>query len=203
MAGRMTLRLQIPDAARGNAGPVMPLTATRDGFALSAAVGCRADERRELERSCRYVARAELALERLNRDDDGLVVHALNGPFREATTGFGCTGMYECREWQDAGSGLFEPLGFLGSGWPLWCSARQATLSAITGSSRRTAATAASSCRHHHTPDWAEIATWRRGTRGCPPAGAPGGPCWRWPGASRGCGSRRPWRSRCAPPGGP
>jgi hypothetical protein len=45
-------------------------------------VACRAEERKKLERLCRYVARPALALERLGRDGDGLVVHRLKRPFR-------------------------------------------------------------------------------------------------------------------------
>ena len=47
------------------------------------------------ERLCRYVARPTLALDRLGRGGDGLVVHRLKRPFRDATTEF-----------------LFEPLDF-------------------------------------------------------------------------------------------
>jgi hypothetical protein len=86
IAGRKTLRLQIPGAADADARRAKPLTATRDGFSLNAAVACRADERKKLERLCRYVARPPLALERLSRDGDGLVVHALKRPFRDGTT---------------------------------------------------------------------------------------------------------------------
>ena len=73
-----------------------PLTATRDGFSLNASVACKAEERKKLERLCRYVARPPLALERLGRDGDGLVVHRLKRPFRDGTTEF-----------------VFEPLDFL------------------------------------------------------------------------------------------
>ena len=48
------------------------------------------------ERPVRYVARAAVALERLDREGDGLVVHQLKRPFRDGTTEF-----------------LFEPLDFL------------------------------------------------------------------------------------------
>ncbi len=72
------------------------MTATRDGFSLNAAVACRAGERKKLERLCRYVARPPLALERLGRDGDGLVVHRLKRPYHDGTTEF-----------------LFEPLDFL------------------------------------------------------------------------------------------
>ena len=70
--------------------------ALRDGFSLNASVACKAEERKKLERLCRYVARPPLALERLARDGDGLVVHRLKRPFRDGTTEF-----------------VFEPLDFL------------------------------------------------------------------------------------------
>ena len=57
---------------------------------------CRADDRRKLERLCRYVARPAIALERLSRDADGLVVYELKHPFRGGTTQV-----------------LLEPLGFI------------------------------------------------------------------------------------------
>ena len=96
IAGRKTLRLQVPGALSTATQVTKRLTATRDGFSLNAAVACRAGERRKLERLCRYVARPPLALERLSRDGDGLVVHELKRPFRDGTTEF-----------------LFEPLDFL------------------------------------------------------------------------------------------
>ena len=65
-----------------------PLAATRDGFSLNASVACKAEERKKLERLCRYVARPPLALERLGCDGDGLVVHRLKRPFRDGTTEF-------------------------------------------------------------------------------------------------------------------
>ena len=96
MPERKTLRLQAPGAAVTSVDSAKPLTATRDGFSLNAAVARRAGERKKLERLCRYVARPALALERLSRDGDGLVVHELKRPFRDGTTEFG-----------------FEPLDFL------------------------------------------------------------------------------------------
>jgi len=96
IAGRKTLRLQAPGALSTATQVTKRLTASRDGFSLNAAVACRAGERKKLERLCRYVARPPLALERLGRDGDGLVVHRLKRPFGGRTTEF-----------------LFEPLDFL------------------------------------------------------------------------------------------
>jgi len=96
IAARKTLRLQAPGALSTATQVTKRLTASRDGFSLNAAVACRAGERKKLERRCRYVARPPLALERLGRDGDGLVVHQLERPFGDGTTEF-----------------LFEPLDFL------------------------------------------------------------------------------------------
>jgi len=96
IAGRKTLRLQTPGDGATTVASLTPLTATRDGFSLNASVACRAEERKKLERLCRYVVRPPIALERLSRDGDGLVVHRLKRPFRDGTSEF-----------------LFEPLDFL------------------------------------------------------------------------------------------
>jgi hypothetical protein len=98
IAGRRTLRLHTPEAALDGSGrePLKPFTAARDGFSLNAAVACKAGDRRKLERLCRYVARPAIALERLSRDGDGLVVYELKRPFRDGTTHV-----------------LFEPLDFI------------------------------------------------------------------------------------------
>ena len=96
VAGCKTLRVQAPGVLSTAAQLTKRLTATRDGFSLNAAVACGAGERKKLERLCRYVARPPLALERLDRDGDGLVVHRLKRPFHDGTTEF-----------------LFEPLDFL------------------------------------------------------------------------------------------
>ena len=98
IAGRKTLRLHTPGAALEEPGREQPkpFTADRDGFSLNAAVACKAGDRRKLQRLCRYVARPAIALERLSRDGDGLVVYELKHPFRDGTTHV-----------------LFEPLDFI------------------------------------------------------------------------------------------
>jgi len=85
IAGRKTLRLQAPDAVGTATQVTKRLTASRDGFSLNAAVACRAGERKKLQRPCRDVARPLLALERLGRDGDGLVVHRPERPFGDGT----------------------------------------------------------------------------------------------------------------------
>jgi hypothetical protein len=98
IAGRKTLRLRTPGAALEGSGrePPKPFTVARDGFSLNAGVACKAGDRRKLQRLCRYVARPAIALERLSRDGDGLVVYELKHPFRDGTTHV-----------------LFEPLDFI------------------------------------------------------------------------------------------
>ena len=90
IAGRKTLRLHTPGAACESAQQPKPFTAARDGFSLNAAVACRAGDRRKLERLCRYVARPAIALERVSRDGDGLVVYELKHPFRDGYASY-CT----------------------------------------------------------------------------------------------------------------
>jgi len=50
--------------------------AGRDGSSLNAALACKADDRRKLERLRRDVASPAIALERLSGDGDGLVALA-------------------------------------------------------------------------------------------------------------------------------
>ena len=83
-----TLRLQTPGAIGTPVESATPLTADRDGFSLNASVACRPEERKRLERLCRHVARPPLALERLGRNGEGLLVHRLKRPFRGGTTEF-------------------------------------------------------------------------------------------------------------------
>ena len=57
-----------------------------NGFSLHAGVSCEADERKKLERVCRYVARPAIANERLKLADCGQEVLTLKTPFRDGTT---------------------------------------------------------------------------------------------------------------------
>jgi hypothetical protein len=56
------------------------------GFSLHAGVRCGADQRKELERLCRYITRPALANERLERDGEGRVVLQLKSAWRDGTT---------------------------------------------------------------------------------------------------------------------
>lgn len=57
-----------------------------NGFSLHAGVSCEANERKKLERLCRYVARPAIANDRLKLTDCGQVVLKLKTPFRDGTT---------------------------------------------------------------------------------------------------------------------
>ena len=62
------------------------LCANAHGFSLHAAVRCRAHQRKELERLCRYITRPAIANERLKRNCAGQVVLQLKSPYRDGTT---------------------------------------------------------------------------------------------------------------------
>ena len=83
-AGQKVLSLQtIP--RRGE--PSTPaLCANAHGFSLHAAVRCGADQRKELERLCRYITRPAIANERLKRNDAGDVVLQLKSAYQDGTT---------------------------------------------------------------------------------------------------------------------
>ena len=85
MAGRKTMTLHRPDAVSGENLSSKPLTATRDGFSLNAAVLCEPPQPDKLERLCRYVSRGPIALDRLTIDGDGLVVYELKRPLSNGT----------------------------------------------------------------------------------------------------------------------
>ena len=84
LAGRKTMTLHDPAMVKQST-PSKPLTVSRDGFSLNAAVACRADDRRKLERVCRYLFRPPVALERLSLDGDGLVVYVLKRAYCDGT----------------------------------------------------------------------------------------------------------------------
>jgi len=61
---RKPLRLRTPGADPDRPQQPKPLTAARYGFSLNAALACKADERRKLERLCRYVERRPAGADR-------------------------------------------------------------------------------------------------------------------------------------------
>ena len=66
------------------------------GFSLHAGVAARADERKKLERLCRYIARPAVSEKRLSLTPNGNVRYQLKTPYRDGTTHV-----------------LFEPLDFI------------------------------------------------------------------------------------------
>jgi hypothetical protein len=56
------------------------------GFSLHAGVAARADERRKLERLCRYIARPAASEKRLSLLSNGKVRYELKTPYRDGTT---------------------------------------------------------------------------------------------------------------------
>ena len=56
------------------------------GFSLHAGVTARADERKKLERLCRYISRPAIAEERLSRTPNGNIRYQLKTPYRDGTT---------------------------------------------------------------------------------------------------------------------
>ena len=77
----LTLRTVEADEGRGSERCVQS-----NGFSLHAQVSCEANDRKKLERLCRYVARPAMANERLKLSDCGQVVLTLKTPFRDGTT---------------------------------------------------------------------------------------------------------------------
>jgi hypothetical protein len=83
-AGQKVLSLQTI-SRRGE--PSTPaLCANAHGFSLHAAVRCGADQRKELERLCRYITRPAIANERLKRNHAGDVVLQLKSAYKDGTT---------------------------------------------------------------------------------------------------------------------
>jgi len=56
------------------------------GFSLHAGVAAKADERKKLERLCRYIARSAVSEKRLSLTPNGNVRYQLKTPYRDGTT---------------------------------------------------------------------------------------------------------------------
>jgi hypothetical protein len=54
------------------------------GFSLHADVAARADERKKLERLCRYISRPAVSERRLSLTSNGNIRYQLNTPYRES-----------------------------------------------------------------------------------------------------------------------
>ena len=66
--------------------PGKPFLASADGFSLDAGVAAGADERKKVERLCRYIARPAIATGRLSLTGQGQVRYTLETPYRDGTT---------------------------------------------------------------------------------------------------------------------
>jgi hypothetical protein len=83
-AGRKVFTLQTlpacePDDHAASVGKV-------SGFSLHAGVSARADERKKLERLCRYISRPAIAEKRLSLTPNGNIRYQLKTPYRDGTT---------------------------------------------------------------------------------------------------------------------
>ncbi len=56
------------------------------GFSLHAGVAARADERKKLERLCRYISRPAVSEKRLSLTSNGNIRYQLKAPYRDGTT---------------------------------------------------------------------------------------------------------------------
>ena len=82
-AGRKVFTLQtLPDCSESFVEPVGKVA----GFSLHAGVAARADERKKLERLCRYIARPAVSEKRLSLLSNGKVRYELKTPYRDGTT---------------------------------------------------------------------------------------------------------------------
>ena len=62
------------------------LVVKASGFSLHAGVSCKAEERKKLERLCRYIARPAISEERLSVNQKGQVVYKLKKAYDDGTT---------------------------------------------------------------------------------------------------------------------
>jgi hypothetical protein len=82
-AGRKVFTLQTLPASDEPFGDGVGKVA---GFSLHAGVAARADERKKLERLCRYIARPAVSEKRLSLTPNGNVRYQLKTPYRDGTT---------------------------------------------------------------------------------------------------------------------
>jgi hypothetical protein len=62
----------------------------RAGFSLHAGVACKANQRKKLERLCRYITRPAIAEQRLSFASNGNVIVELKSPYNDGATGTRC-----------------------------------------------------------------------------------------------------------------
>ncbi len=84
-AGRKALTLQaIP--ASDSRQQSSELVSKQSGFSLHAGVACKSNQRKKLERLCRYITRPAIAEQRLSLASNGNVVVALKTPYDDGTS---------------------------------------------------------------------------------------------------------------------
>lgn len=85
-AGRKVFTLQSLPAGNEPYEPFGTAPGPVGGFSLHAGVAARADERKKLERLCRYISRPAVSEARLSLTPGGLVRYQLNTPYSDGTT---------------------------------------------------------------------------------------------------------------------
>jgi hypothetical protein len=84
-AGRKALTLQtVPVRTESRKGD--DLVSKQAGFSLHAGIACKSNQRKKLERLCRYITRPAIAERRLSLANNGNVVIALKTPYDDGTT---------------------------------------------------------------------------------------------------------------------
>ena len=84
-AGRKALTLQtVPVRTEQRKGD--DLVSKQAGFSLHAGIACKSNQRKKLERLCRYITRPAIAERRLSLANNGNVVIALKTPYDDGTT---------------------------------------------------------------------------------------------------------------------
>jgi len=91
------------------------------GFSLHAGVAAKADERKKLERLCRYISRPAVSEKRLSLTPDGNVRYQLKTPYRDGTTyvaalALPCASRHKCVHAQNLrAAGFYRPPGRAGA----------------------------------------------------------------------------------------
>ena len=84
-AGRKALTLQAIPTSDNNAKS-SDLVSKQAGFSLHAGVACKSNQRKKLERLCRYITRPAIAEQRLSLASNGNVIVALKTPYDDGTS---------------------------------------------------------------------------------------------------------------------
>ena len=118
------------------------------GFSLHAGVAARADERKKLERLCRYISRPAVSEKRLSLTPNGNVRYRLKTPYRDGTThvifipGILPSTLRASLRLFKIAPGDFVSRWTSSPDWQPWYQSRESTSPASTASLRPTANTA-------------------------------------------------------------